>query len=285
MTELLSEANAKIDEGHLEDVNKVTPELIETILKEKIKNGKSDPEFDITTDSLKQAPKELSTHLSIFFKASLIHGYMPSELLMCAIIPLVKDKNGKIDDSNNYRGIGLSCLILKIFDWLILILYDKELETDQNQFGFQAKSSCPMLSWTVIELVNTFARSGSPVYACLLDYRKAFDFVNHRRMFKNLMMRKVSLIFLRLLMMIYIYQKCYVKWIQTRSYSFNVTNGTRQGAVFSPKGGFSTYLDDLVGDLRNSGHGLQFGLHWYGALLWADDVILPSTSLQDLCFV
>ena len=156
------------------------------VLKEKIKNGKSDPEFDLTTDCLKQAPKELSEHLATFFKTSLIHGYICDPLLMCAIIPLVKDKNGKIDDSNNYRGIGLSCLILKILDWLILILYEKELDTDPNQFGFQAKSSCSMLSWTVIELVNMFARSGS---ACLLDYRKAFDFVNHRRMFENLMMR------------------------------------------------------------------------------------------------
>ena len=57
--------------------------------------------------------------------------------------------SGKIDDSNNYREIGLSCLILKKLDWLILILYEKELKTDSNQFGFQAKSSCAMLSWTL----------------------------------------------------------------------------------------------------------------------------------------
>ena len=56
----------------------------------------------------------------------------------------------------------------------------------------------------------------------------------------------------------------------------------RQGAVFSPKGGFSTYLDDLVGNLRKSGLGVRNGLHWYGALLWADDCILLSTSVQDL---
>ena len=123
----------------------------------------------MTTDSLKQAPKELCEHLSIFFQAALTHGYICSTLLFCAIIPLVKDKNGKLDDSNNYRGIGLSCLILKIMDWLLLILYEKELTTDENQFGFQAGSSCPMLSWTVIEIVNVFARSGSPVFACLLD--------------------------------------------------------------------------------------------------------------------
>ena len=128
---------------------------------------------------------------------------MSQSLLQCAIIPLVKDVNGKLDDSNNYRGIGLSCLLLKIFDWIILILYEQELSSDQNQFGYQAKTSCAMLSWTVIELINHFSRLGSPIYACLLDYRKAFDLVNHRKMFTIFINRKVSLIFLRLLMFIY----------------------------------------------------------------------------------
>ena len=102
MEELLKEVNENIKDKHLEDVNRVTPDLIEKILKEKIKNGKSDPEFDLTTDGLKHAPKELSEHLATFFKTSLIHGYICDTLLRCAIIPLVKDKNGKIDDSNNF---------------------------------------------------------------------------------------------------------------------------------------------------------------------------------------
>ena len=86
--------------------------MIEKIIKEKIKNGKADPEFDLTTDCLKQAPKELSEHLSLFIRSCLVHGYISQSLLLCAIVPLVKDKNGKLDDSNNYRGIGLSCLLL-----------------------------------------------------------------------------------------------------------------------------------------------------------------------------
>ena len=111
---------------------------------------------------------------------------------------------------------------------------------------------------------------------------KAFDLVNHEKMFRILVKRNVHLVFLRLLIAIYINQKCYVKWNCTRSYSFNVTNGTRQGAVFSPRGGFNTYLHELQHELRKSGHGLQLGTKWYGALFWADDGILLSTSVQGL---
>ena len=93
--------------------------------------------------------------------------------------PLIKDKNGKDDGSSNYRGIALSSLFLKIFDWVILLLFYEELMTDQNQFGFETGSSTAMCSWTVVEVVNYFSRKGSPVYAALLDYRKAFDYLNH----------------------------------------------------------------------------------------------------------
>ena len=43
------------------------------------------------------------------------------------------------------------------------------------------------------------------MFAALLDYRKAFDYVNHVKMFKNLIGRGVSNIFLTLLMFIYLY--------------------------------------------------------------------------------
>ena len=86
-------------------------------------------------------------------------------------------------------------------DWIILSLFDEELRCDQNQFGYEENSLPTMCSWTVIEVVNYFKLSGSPVYACLLDYRKAFGLVNHEKLFR-LLMKRVSLIFVRLLMCI-----------------------------------------------------------------------------------
>ena len=125
-------------------------------------------------------------------------------LLVCAILPLIKNSNGKTDDSGNYRGIGLSALLLKIFDWIMLILFDEELSSDENQFGFQSNSSTTLCSWTTIEAINYFLKRGSPVYACLLDYRKAFDLVNHVKMFQNLVNRKICPIFIRLLIVTYL---------------------------------------------------------------------------------
>ena len=183
---LLDEVNESITSSDTTEVEKVTPELIQKIVKDKIKSEKSDPEFDLTTDNLKQAPFSLFVHLANFFKGILIHGSISPSLLICAILLLIKDKNGATDNSNNYRGIALSSIILKVFDWVVLILFDKELKNDENQFGYQAESSANMCTWTAIKTINYFVNRGSPVYVCLLDYRKAFDYCNHVIMFRNL---------------------------------------------------------------------------------------------------
>ena len=101
-------------------------------------------------------------------------------------------------------------------------------------------------------------------------------------MFRNLIRRGINLVFLRLLMYIYLHQRCYIRWQASRSYSFSVTNGTRQGSIFSPRGGFNTYLDPMLELLRNSGFGCAIGTHFFGAVAYADDVLIMSTSVQGL---
>ena len=66
MFDLLREVNANIIEDDLMDVDLVTSDLISKILKEKIKLGKNDSEFNVTTDALKNGPPELSEHIASF---------------------------------------------------------------------------------------------------------------------------------------------------------------------------------------------------------------------------
>ena len=108
------------------------------------------------------------------------------------------------------------------------------------------------------------------------------DFCNHVIMFKNLLDRGSNKIFIRLMIVMYLQQYCFINWQQNCSYSFSVKNGTRQGGVFSPRGGFATYLDPLLASLRSSGYGCRIAGHWLGGLSLADDVILLSPSVQGL---
>ena len=69
----------------------------------------------------------------------------PASLLPCTIIPIIKDNLGDITSSNNYRAVG--SLLLKWFNWIILILKEDQVEL---QVGFKPKSSTFMCSWGIL---------------------------------------------------------------------------------------------------------------------------------------
>jgi hypothetical protein len=99
------------------------------------------------------------------------------------------------------------------------------------------------------------------------------------------MRRKVDPIFLRLLLFIYSYQQCDVRWNSSHSHKFSIHNGVRQGAVSSPIL-FSVYINDLIVILREAGFGCHLGGLFVGCLGYADDILLLSGSRSGLqCMV
>ena len=80
---------------------------------------------------------------------------------------------------------------------------------------------------------------------CFLDASKAFDLVNHGIiLFQKLLDRGLPLPVIRFLSSWYRAQKMRVRWNNSLSIPFGVSNGVRQGSVLSPIL-FSVYLDDL----------------------------------------
>ena len=67
----------------------------------------------------------------------LTHGYVSNIILIATIIPLLKNKLGDLESSDNYRSIALSSVILKICDWVVLLLCGEMLGLDKLQFSYQ----------------------------------------------------------------------------------------------------------------------------------------------------
>ena len=53
-------------------------------------------------------------------------------------VPIIKDKNKCVNDTNNYRPICLSNICSKILE-VIFIRINTFLESSSNQFGFKPK--------------------------------------------------------------------------------------------------------------------------------------------------
>ena len=101
-------------------------------------------------------------------------------------------------------------------------------------------------------------------------------------MVKILIGREFNKIFLRLLMFIYLYQRCYIRLQSSRSYTFGVTNGIRQVSIFIPNGGFNTYVDPMIQSLRISGFSCTEGQHFFGAVANANNVLIMASCAQGL---
>lgn len=76
-------------------------------------------------------------------------------------------------------------------------------------------------------------------------------------------------------------QKVRTSWGGTHSTFFDAQNGIRQGSIASPVL-FCTYLDSLIEKLRKRGVGCWVGPHFFGALVYADDVAILCPTLSGL---
>ena len=156
-----------------------------------------------------------------------------------------KGSNKDTSDIKNYRGIALSSLLSKVFDSCIISLNSMVLRSDDLQFAYKKSCSTIQCVSMVTEVINYYRYNGSSVYMCMLDASKAFDRVNLLTLFKTLYSSGMCPIYLRLLMKIYEEQNMRIRWNNTVTDCFTISNGVKQGGVLSAIL-FSLYLDQLI---------------------------------------
>ena len=269
-------------EESLEEVCKITGKIVKEAAC-KMKSGKGDVTEGYTSDAILNAPDILFDQLAMVYRSWLIHGTVTLNLLACAFLPLLKNSLKNPADTNSYRAIAGSSLLLKLFDQVILLLWGHLLASDELQFGYKPNYSTSQCSWFVNEVASYFLRKGTPCIVTLLDCTKAFDKCQFDILFKKLIDRKMPAIVVRVLIFAYEEQQAWVKWGKAKSRCFGIVNGTRQGSVLSPAL-FSVYMDDLIVQIRKSGVGCHVGGVFCGVAGYADDLCLlaPSRSAMEV---
>ena len=265
-----------INSDSLEEIGKVTGEVVKEACG-RMKAGKMDVTGSYSSDAFLNAPDSLFDLLAAIFRSYLTHGTVTLQILSCAFLPLFKGGLKNPEKFDSYRAIAGASQLLKLFEYVILIIWGQDLETDSMQFGFKAGFSTTQCSWMVNEVATYFMRRGTAVNACLLDCSKAFDKCRFDKLFEKLISKGFPPVVVRILIFAYEEQTGWVKLAGKQSTSFKLTNGTRQGSVLSPIL-FSVYLDDLLRNLRKLGLGCHIGGLWYGALGYADDLILLAPN-------
>ena len=102
-------------------------------------------------------------------------------------MPLAKDKPGDINNVSNYRGITLIAVISKLFESVLLDICNEFLQSDHQQFGFKNGRGCSNAIFSLRTVIDYYRERDSTVYASALDVSKAFDNVNHYKLYTSLL--------------------------------------------------------------------------------------------------
>ncbi|KAK2189073.1 hypothetical protein NP493_115g03011 [Ridgeia piscesae] len=119
------------------------------------------------------------------------HGFLPESMLSVVLVPVIKDKAGKISSKDNYRPIALASVFSKIIEVIILGRIEIFLDTNPNQFGFKKKHDTDQCIYVIKEINDLYQTLNGSVFVCFIDASKVFDTGNHRMLFKNLSERGV----------------------------------------------------------------------------------------------
>jgi len=261
-------------------VDMVNVELIDKCIRS-LKLGKASGPDGLCTESLLNAHPILVSLLCALFRSMLQHNYVPIEFGQGIIVPLIKDKTGDSSSLSNYRAITLIPVVSKLFEHIILNLCDEYLNSDDRQFGFKKHLGCGNAIFAMRSTLDYFNDRGSTVFTAALDVSKAYDRIQHYKLFSSLLRAGLPKNIVCLLADWYGKLNVAVRWNNSYSALFKVGSGVRQGSSLSPAL-FNVFIDKVIIDLKKLELGCHINKTWLGCVLYADDIILLSASLTSL---
>ena len=130
-------------------------------------------------------------------------------------------------------------------------------------------------------IAETRQKLGLDTFAVFIDFKKAYDSIQHSLLWQKLENISVPYNVLKVLQGLYTNLTCCVRENEWITGSFNVTQGLRQRCILSPTL-FNIFMNDLPKHLKAAFGGIQFGDINICCLLYADDLVLLADSVQNM---
>ena len=194
------------------------------------------------------------------------------------VLPLFKGKGTKANNKDNYRGIILFPTLCKIYEMIILNRSEKFASHvgyfSEMQLGFHEGSGCIEASFTILETINHMLESGSKMFSCFLDVRKAFDTVwidgLMYKLFSNLGVNGKLWLAIKDL---YADVKARVLYSGALSREFEIAQGTGQGRILAPFM-YKVYINSLLKELFDHCFAISINTLRMPVPSFADDICL-----------
>ena len=256
-----------------------TPEDIRRAIS-RLNKGKTADGYCITAEHFINAGDSITPNICVLFNNIMQEGRIPNIFKTGIITPVhKKGKDPKL--TTNYRGITVTSVLGKIFEYAILDkLPEININQSELQFGFTQGLSPIMAALIVSEGILYAKQHRKNLYLVTLDSQKAFDVVHHKILLEKLYY-EIPLDIWIVIHNLYTDMTSQVKWNNNISQKFSIQQGVRQGGVLSTHL-YKLYINDLPTQLEEHVLGLTIGTEYYGSPLCADDIVLMSTDEAEI---
>ena len=265
--------------------------LVEYLLALHNLNSKKSPGPDMIPNSvLRSLPIEIHECILRFFNNFFNSGRLPNSFGEIEMVMIHKKGDKSLPE--NYRGIALVNTLTKLFTSLICNRLTEWAQSNsklpETQAGFRKGRGCLDQIFSLMCIVQIKLRNRSvkdsvnkygKLYALFVDLRRAFDSINHTKLWRKLYKIGVSTKILNIIISLYSCANIKVRTNNGHTKSYCISQGVLQGEVLSPLL-FALYVSDIDDFLDNSGCspvslGGADGIH---CLMLADDNVTLSES-------
>ena len=208
-------------------------------------------------------------------------GEIPDILKTGLLTPVYK-KKGEKTHSVNYRGITVLPVVCKIIETIIRNRIRPICDNVQNPYqrGFTQNAS-PLNSALILEeFIRESKDNNLTAYIILLDAKAAFDVVDHQHMLRRLFQAGIQDKHWTLVQSLHQNATSSVKWENSISDPFDVTQGVRQGGILSADL-YKLYANPVMDRIQMSNIGGCIGNILSNQSGCADDLTLNTNSSSD----
>ena len=207
----------------------------------------------------------------------------PQDWKRSVFIPI--PKKGNLKECSNYHTIALisqaSKVMLKILQARLQQYVNCDLPDVQagSRKGRGTRDQITNICW-IIEKAREFQKN---IYFCFIDYAKAFDCVDHNKLWKILRKMGLSDHLTCLLRNLYAGQEAIIRTGHGTTDWFQIGKGVRQGCIWSPYlfNLFAEYIMRSAG-LEKAQAGIKISRRNINNLRYADDTTLMAESEEEL---
>uniref|UniRef100_A0A8D8SXR8 Craniofacial development protein 2 n=1 Tax=Cacopsylla melanoneura TaxID=428564 RepID=A0A8D8SXR8_9HEMI len=247
-----------------------------------MKDGKAPGPDEVQTEILKLLEENFIIELTNIYNNIYNSGIIPHHWLKSEFIVLPKKQGAK--RCSDYRTISLMSHMLKLF---LKIMHKRlyricEEQVSPTQFGFMKGLGTRDALFSVQVLFQRCRDMNCNIFACFIDYQKAFDKVKHNKMMEVLQDSGMDGKDLRIIKNLYWNQSATIKINQENTDEIKILQGVRQGCIISPLI-FNLYSEAIFQEaLENMEEGILLNGKRVNNFRYADDTIIFADTAEGL---